>query len=198
MNQMPTLQTARLIIRPFEMVDLPQAHHLFDSEISDADLRVDKQKTLAERATWLQWTVLNYHQLAKLHQPPYGDRAIILKTSGDLIGACGYVPCLDAFYLLPNFDQSGGSTLVKRNTTELGLFYAIARAYRKQGYATEAALALIEYAFQTLDLVRVVATTEYTNAGSISVMQKLGMRVEKNPHPQPPWLQVVGVLENTI
>jgi hypothetical protein len=28
------------------------------------------------------------------------------------------------------------------------------------------------------------------------VMRKLGMWVEKNPRPEPPWLQVVGVLEN--
>ena len=27
-------------------------------------------------------------------------------------------------------------------------------------------------------------------------MRKLGMRLERNPSPEPPWLQVVGVLEN--
>jgi hypothetical protein len=27
-------------------------------------------------------------------------------------------------------------------------------------------------------------------------MHKLGMHIEKNTHTKPPWLQVVGVLEN--
>jgi ribosomal-protein-alanine N-acetyltransferase len=43
---------------------------------------------------------------------------------------------------------------------------------------------------------RVVATTTYENAASVRVMRKLGMRVERNPFPDPPWLQVVGLLEN--
>jgi hypothetical protein len=28
------------------------------------------------------------------------------------------------------------------------------------------------------------------------VMRKLGMRIERNPLPEPPWLQIVGVLDN--
>jgi ribosomal-protein-alanine N-acetyltransferase len=45
-------------------------------------------------------------------------------------------------------------------------------------------------------LQRVVATTTYNNAASIRVMQKLGMTIERNPLPDPPWFQVVGVLES--
>ena len=62
---------------------------------------------------------------------------------------------------------------------------------------SKAAGALIAYAFTTLRLRRVVATASDGNAASIGVMRRLGMRVERNPHPQPPWLQTVGVLENT-
>ncbi|MGH2520966.1 MAG: GNAT family N-acetyltransferase, partial [Anaerolineales bacterium] len=64
------------------------------------------------------------------------------------------------------------------------------------GYATEAARALIGYAFRELNLRRIVATTDYTNEASIAVMRRLGMRIEKNPYPEPEWFQVVGVLEN--
>ena len=76
------------------------------------------------------------------------------------------------------------------------MFYAISPAHQRRGYASEAARALVDYAFQRLNLKRVVATTNYDNAASIGVMRKLGMWVEKNPRPEPPWLQVVGVLEN--
>jgi predicted acetyltransferase len=70
--------------------------------------------------------------------------------------------------------------------------------FRGQGYATEAAQALVDYAFQYLQLKRIVATTTYENAASMGVMRKIGMRIVKNPYSEPPWLQIVGVLENDI
>jgi hypothetical protein len=27
-------------------------------------------------------------------------------------------------------------------------------------------------------------------------MRRLGMRIDRNPYPDPPWFQVVGILEN--
>ena len=30
----------------------------------------------------------------------------------------------------------------------------------------------------------------------MGVMRKIGMRIERNPYPEPSWLQIVGVLEN--
>ena len=195
--EMPPLETERLIVRPFVMNDLDDAYHLFDIELNADDLRVDKMESKDERAEWLQWSVLNYRQLAKLHQPPYGDRAILLKSSGTLIGSCGYVPCLNAFEQMPNFTYHDASGSSGHNTTEFGLFYAISPSHQRRGYATEAAGALVDYAFNQLNIKRIIATTDHDNFGSIGVMRKLGMRVEKNPLSEPPWLQVVGVLENS-
>ena len=197
MLEMPVLETARLRIRPFTMEDLPDVHRLLDVELRDADLRIDKMETLGERTEWLQWTVLNYTQLAKLRQPPYGDRAIILKSSEQLIGSCGFVPCLNAFEQLPGFATAELTQNPGSYSTEFGLFYAISPAHQREGYASEVAQAMVDYAFGHLLLRRVVATTTYENIPSIGVMDKLGMRVEKNPLREPPWLQVVGVLENS-
>jgi len=77
-----------------------------------------------------------------------------------------------------------------------GLFYAISPSHQRQGYSTKAASAIVQYAFQHLLLGRVVATTEYDNAASMGVMRKIGMRIEQNPLAEPPWLHVVGILEN--
>jgi RimJ/RimL family protein N-acetyltransferase len=77
----------------------------------------------------------------------------------------------------------------------MGLYWALAPAHRGQGYATEAARALIEHAFDAFGLARILATTERGNAASQAVMRRLGMRVEENPLPQPEWFQVVGWLE---
>ena len=196
MNEMPTLETARLRIRPFVMEDLKDVHRLFDIELNSDDLHTEKINAMKERAEWLEWSVLNYSQLAKLYQPPYGDRAIVRKDTGRLIGSCGYVPCLMPFEQVPNFSYYNTSGKVGHATTEFGLFYAISPSHQRRGYASEAARALVDYAFQYLDLKRVIATTDFDNNSSIGVMRKLGMRIEKNPLAEPPWLQVVGVVQN--
>ncbi len=196
MVEMPLLETTRLFIRPFQIEDLEATYRLFDIELNTDDLRTEKMETKHERAEWLEWSVHNYKELAKLDQPPYGDRAIILKSTKTLIGSCGFVPCLNAFEQMPNFDYYDRSGNPGLYSTEFGLFYAISPSHQRQGYASEAAQALIGYAFRQLHLKRVIATTSYDNIGSMAVMRKLGMRIERNPLAEPPWLQVVGVLEN--
>ncbi len=194
MIHMPTLETSRLYVRPFALADLEEAHQFLDVELDVTSLHTERIESLAQRARWLQWSVLNYEQLALLNQPPYGDRAIVLKTNGQLIGACGFVPCLMPFEQLPGF---GGVGQAARATPEFGLFYAISPSRQRRGYASEAAQALVQYAFEHLQVKRVVATTDADNLGSMGVMHKLGMHIEQNPLPEPPWLQVVGVVENT-
>lgn len=50
--------------------------------------------------------------------------------------------------------------------------------HRGQGFATEAARALITYCFTVLGLHRVHATTSHRNTASWAVMERLGMRRE--------------------
>jgi predicted acetyltransferase len=103
---------------------------------------------------------------------------------------------LNPFEQLPSLAPAGASDGESGYTTEFGLFYAISPAHQRQGYATEAAQALVDYAFQHLVLKRILATTEFDNAASLGVMRKLGMKIDRNPRSQPPWLQAVGILEN--
>lgn len=197
MTRMPILETARLLIRPFAIADLEPLHQLLDVELSEADFGTEGAQSLDERREWLQWAVLNYDQLAKMYQPPYGDRAIVLRQTGQLIGAIGYVPCMAPFGQLPSLGAGVGEASRRMSTCELGLYYALSPAHQRQGYTSEAAAAMVDYAFQGMRLRRVVATTTYDNDASMGVMRKLGMRIERNPFPDPPWFQVVGVLENT-
>lgn len=196
MQKMPDLETKRLIIRPFNKEDLLAAHRLFDIDLRQAEFGSEKMETLDERAEWLEWAMRNDAQMAKLYQPPYGDRAILLKADRQLIGACGFVPCLNEFERLAYFAADGNAPAQGCYTTEFGLFYAVSPAHQRKGYASEAAQVLVDYAFQVLHLKRVIAETDYDNFASISVMKKLGMHIETNPGPHPSWLQVVGVLEN--
>ena len=193
---LPLLETERLIIRPYSMDDLDAVCQLFDVDLSAANYGSVGAGTRAERQQWLQWTVLNYEALDRLYQPPYGDRAVVLKQTGLFIGSCGFVPSFGPFGQLPGWRFSRGDVLARLNSPEFGLFYAFAPAHQRQGYATEAARALIEYAFTQLNLGRIVATTTYDNAASMAVMRKVGMQIERNPFPEPSWFQVVGFLEN--
>ncbi len=186
---MPVLETERLTIRPFVMDDLADVHRILDEEAKMGE------HTLESRRQWLEWTVRNYDELAKMYQPPFGDRAIVLRAENRLIGSVGLVPALGPFGLLPSFQPSGNSLAPERFTCELGLFWALGSAERGKGYATEAARAVIHYAFEKMNMARVVATTEHENHASQQVMRRLGMRIETNPHSEPPWFQVVGIID---
>jgi RimJ/RimL family protein N-acetyltransferase len=61
-------------------------------------------------------------------------------------------------------------------TAEIG--WVLHPAHQRRGYVTEAAHALLAYAFETLALHRVIATCQPENPASFMVMEKLGMRRE--------------------
>lgn len=189
------IETARLQIRPFVSDDAPVIHRILDLAFGDGT-RVADGDALRERQSWVRWNALNQQWHAQLHQPPYGDLAVVSKRAQTIIGAVGYVPCLNLFEQLPGLRATGDAEAPIYATPEVGLFWAIDPAHQGQGHATEAARALIDHAFARLRLKRIVATTAYENLASQRVMRKLGMRLERNPLPEPPWLQVVGVLDN--
>ena len=84
--------------------------------------------------------------------------AVLLKTGDMLVGHMEFHP-----WFAPQ-------------TYEIG--WVIDRAYHGQGYATEAAMALLQYGFETLHLHRIIATCQPENVASCRVMEKLGMRRE--------------------
>ncbi len=61
-------------------------------------------------------------------------------------------------------------------TYEIG--WVLHQAYQGQGYATEAAKAVLDYAFTGLQAHRVIATCQPENTASYRVMEKIGMRRE--------------------
>jgi [ribosomal protein S5]-alanine N-acetyltransferase len=84
--------------------------------------------------------------------------ALILKAENQLIGHMVFHP-----WYAPH-------------TFEIG--WALGKAHHGQGYASEAALALLKYGFETLNLHRIIATCQPENIASYRVMEKLGMRRE--------------------
>ncbi len=189
----PILQTPRLTVRPFVDDDLLAIHGILERAFGGGR-RVHDPEAIAERRSWLTWSILNQRWFPTLHQPPFGERAVTVTSTGELVGAVGLVPLVDVYDQIPELRR--GSQLVTLATAEVGLFWAIDPVQQGRGYATEAAQALLTHVFETLRLARIVATTEHANLASQAVMRKLGMTITVNPLPEPAWLQVVGVLGN--
>jgi RimJ/RimL family protein N-acetyltransferase len=184
------LQTERLQVRDLTEADLDAVHALLD-----IDLRMD-DRSRPDRARWLDWTILDYEQRRRAHQPPYGEYAVEFTQTGQVVGLVGLVPALMPFGIMPHHPAHGLDEAPAHSFPEVGLFWAISTAHQRRGYASEAAAALIGFGFGTMQLARIVATTEYANAASIAVMRRLAMRVDRNPLPGPFYLQVVGIIEN--
>ena len=84
------------------------------------------------------------------------ELAVCLKGSGLLIGGCG----------------------IRREAPEsrVGkIGWAINPSFQRQGYATEAAKALIQFGFNQLQLTVIAATCDAGNIASTKVMEKLDM-----------------------
>ena len=184
--EMPPLGTERLLIRPFTEADLEAVAVLLDTTPADA-----------ATARYVRHGGLNAAVLAELGQPPLGDRAVVLRATGELIGLAGLVPALSPFdQLRPVEEEPKQRRPPAPNRIEIGLYYNVDARHRKQGIATEAARAFVDFAFEELRLGRIIATTERDNFASQAVMRHLGMRMHENALPDPAWFQIVGILEN--
>jgi ribosomal-protein-alanine N-acetyltransferase len=182
---MRALDTARLTVRAFALADAATYARLLDAAFGAASYGSSDHKRVI-----FEYQVAADAGMALLHQPPYGDRAIILRQSDEVVGSVGFAPCLMPFGLLPSFEATD------RFTSEIGLFWALFPEHQGRGYATEAAAAMVAYAFDQLRLRRIVATTEHDNTRSINVMRRLRMRLERNPQNEPHWFQTVGILDH--
>lgn len=176
MRRMPVLSDEQLAVRPFAASDHAAVAAIFGMDAARAD-------------AWLAYNIANEQTLARLDQPPYGERAIVRTSDNEVVGAIGLVPCVDVY------GQVGIGANDGYTHAEVGMFWSVLPQYRRLGYATAAARLLRDYACSSLGLRRIIATTEYDNAASQAVMRHIGMELRTNPLQTPHWLQVVGVYE---
>ncbi len=179
------LEAARLRIRQFEQRDL-EACLDFRRRV----LGMEEQPTAVQ--SWLNWTIDSYRELSQLDQPPYADYAVELKDSAIVVGSVAIVPTVVPWGAL------AGDPSDSLLSPEVGLFWGILPSYQRQGYATEAAGALLDFLFEQLRIRQVVATSRSDNIASQRTMQKLGMELHSNPLTEPAWCQVVGKKLNPL
>lgn len=148
----PTLTTSHLVLRPFTLEDAPEVTRLVaDRRIADTTLNIPHPYDESMAVGWI-----GTHAEAAER----GDSQALAMTEkgGDLVGAVAL------------------AIAQAQLRAELG--YWVAVPHWGRGYATEAAAAMVDYAFGTLGLRRVVAHCLTRNVASARVMEKVGMQRE--------------------
>lgn len=146
------LETKRLLLRPMTESDLDALLLIFtDPKVMAAFNH--PPFTREQMRHWLQ------RNLDHQEEYGYGLFSVLLKESGELIGDCG----------LEQMDDQGAA--------ELG--YDFRSDFWNQGYATEAACAVRDYAFGVLKLPRLISLIRVGNLSSKRVAEKVGMSLSE-------------------
>ena len=151
-NSEITLDTPRLTLRSMRAEDFDALLRIF----SDPRVMAAFEEPPFTNELMHGWLWRNLEHQA---QHGYGLFSILLKASGELIGDCG----LEVM-------EVGGE-----QAAELG--YDLRSDYWNQGYASEAAAAVRDYAFEVLRLPRLISLIRVGNAASVRVAEKTGMRL---------------------
>lgn len=147
------VETEQLFLRKLTIDDLQVLHSILsDEEVMEYYPKAfDMNKT----KSWIEWNIDNYRKYG------FGLWAVILKENNQLIGDCGITM------------QNIHNNLVP----EIG--FHIHKRFWNKGYATQAAKACLQYAFNVLHLDEVYCYQKYTNVPSRKVAEKIGMKLRE-------------------
>jgi RimJ/RimL family protein N-acetyltransferase len=144
------LETERLLLRELTEDDFPSLCDI----IQDDETMYAYEGALsdAEAKEWLA------RQMSRYKEYGFGPLAVILKVTGELIGQIGL----------------SMQSWKDREVLEIG--YLLNKDYWHNGYATEAALACKDYAFDVLKAKEVCSIIRDSNVASQNVAKRLGMK----------------------
>jgi RimJ/RimL family protein N-acetyltransferase len=152
-QELTRLETERLILRHFADSDLaPFLAYRNDPEV--ARYQAWESCTESEAIAMIE-------ELESLQPGTPGEWfqfAIELKETNALVGDC--------------------ALKVEQNGQQAEIGFTLSRDHQGKGYASEAVLRLLDYAFGDLGLHRVIAITDTENEPSWALLERLGMRRE--------------------
>ncbi|CAM5215736.1 [ribosomal protein S5]-alanine N-acetyltransferase OS=Ureibacillus acetophenoni OX=614649 GN=SAMN05877842_106170 PE=3 SV=1 [Ureibacillus acetophenoni] len=152
-HQEKTITTDRLKLRLFEQSDAETVATLCNNyNIYKSTLYLPYPYSIEDALTWIQRHEQNFNE-----NKAY-EMAITNKETGELYGAIA----------LSNNQSSNHGEIA----------YWVGEVYWGNGYATEAAKAMIEFAFEIKKLHKVFARYFSSNPASGRVLEKLGMKQE--------------------
>ncbi len=154
LRQQPSLETERLLLRPFFAEDAPAVHERAGApEVADTAISIPVRYSLDGAKAWIAAQVYSFRRLTAVHF------AMELRETGELIGAV----------------ELGD---IDREHLQAELSFWVGAQWWGQGYATEVAGEIMRFGFDVLELNRIYAKTLVRSAGSARVMRKLRMRRE--------------------
>jgi len=157
---MKILETERLVLRTLAEEDAPFYLNLLNSPPFIANIGDRGVRTLAQARSSIVSGPMAMQSLRG-----HSLYLVALKDSGVAVGMAG---------------------LIKREMLDdVDLGYGFLPPYFGQGYAYEAAVALLGHARETVRLKRLVAITSPGNTASNRLLEKIGMRFEKMVHLTP-------------
>ena len=155
MINLPTIyaETERLILRSWKPVDLQP----FSKMNKDPQVMKYFPSTLTDVESEMFYYRIQYEFELK----GWGLYAVELKESGEFIGDCGIT--------IQNIDSE--------MLPEIG--YHIHKKYWRNGFAKEAARAVIDWVFQNTQYDKIYSYMKYTNVGSYATAMANGMKKVK-------------------
>lgn len=145
-----TIITERLLIRPILNEDVNEIHK-YASDKGITMMMFLPYETVEETKGFVEYAVSEWNK----SNPSVREYVIVFNNN--IIGGIS----------LENEEQ--------KNSYEIG--WTIHRDYRNSGFATEAAKAILQYAFDELSAERVIAHCDSKNTASEMVMKKLSMKL---------------------
>jgi [ribosomal protein S5]-alanine N-acetyltransferase len=143
------METGRLELRPCRMDDLQIIHQLWTNDHIRHFLFDNQIISLDEARTFVERSIISFRESG------YGVWLVHLRGNDQPIGFAGFL-------------RSG--------ETEPSLIYGIHPDHVGNGYATEAAGAVLNYGLRELRLPKVRADVDEPNRISMRVLEKLGMK----------------------
>lgn len=152
-RSIPTLETSRLLLRPFALDDAPVVQQLAGARsIADMTLNVPHPYEDGMAEHWIAMHRGSFELGVLL------PLAVTLRESGELAGAI--------------------SLKIDPESSRAELGYWLGEPYWGRGYCSEAAEAIVRHGFEVLRLNRIHASHFARNPASGRVLQKTGMRRE--------------------
>lgn len=154
-NKQLTIETKRLILRPFTIDDIEPSYEMnLDEDVSKytGDGGVVSKKEIERR--------IKENVFGDYKKYGFGRLAVVLKAENKFIGFTG----------LKYLDDLG----------EVDLGYRFMKAYWGKGIATEAALASLKLGFVSLELNKIIAMVLPENRGSIRILDKLNFKYDRD------------------
>jgi RimJ/RimL family protein N-acetyltransferase len=148
------LETERLILRRFSNDDAEFVLELLNEPSFLINIGDKGVRSIDDALEYIRTgPVASYERFG------FGLYLVELKETGASIGLCG---------------------LIKREQlTDVDVGFAFLPSFWSKGYAFEAASAVVGYGRDVLGISRIVAITSPDNTGSIRVLEKLGLRLER-------------------